>query len=54
MAEPTKQTFSIEDVEPQISMGAVFSILLAVIAGAVAGMLILQNLLPGFSQSIVS
>lgn len=54
MAEPTKQTFSIEDVEPQISMGAVFSILLAVTAGAVAGMLILQNLLPGFSQSIVS
>jgi predicted ferric reductase len=54
MAEPTKQTFSIEDVDPQFSAGAVFAILLAVIAGAVTALFVLQIWLPGFSQSILS
>ena len=54
MADLAKQTFSIDDVTPQISGGGVLLIFLAVIAGVVAGLLILPNWLPGLSQSILA
>jgi len=52
MDESTKPSFSVEDVESQFSFGVVLLILLAAIVGALAGILILQNLLPGYVQSL--
>lgn len=54
MDQSTKPNFSVEDVEPQFSIGTVFLILLAVIAGAIGGMYLLQALLPGYAQSVSS
>lgn len=54
MDQSTKKDFSVDDVEQQFSIGVVFLILLAVIAGAVGGMYILQALLPGYVQSVAN
>jgi predicted ferric reductase len=54
MDQTTKPNFSVEEVEQQFSISTVFLVLLAVIAGAIGGMLFLKTLLPGYVQSVSS
>jgi len=54
MADPSKQSFSINDAETEVSPIAFFLIILAVIWGVVVGLMIIPNLIPGYAQSLVS
>ncbi len=54
MDQTPKPSFSIDDVEEQINIWGVFLIFLAVIAGAITGMYLLQTFLPGYVQSVAS
>jgi predicted ferric reductase len=54
MDESNKQSFSIDDVKPQVSPIMLFVIFLVVIWGVVLGLIILPAFLPGLSQSILA
>jgi predicted ferric reductase len=52
--QDNRQNFSIEDAQPRVSPQAFFLYLLAAIWGVVIGVLLLQTVLPGMTQSILA
>jgi len=52
MADNTKQSFGINDVEQSVSPVTLFLIILAVIWGVVIGLWLIPNLIPGYAQSL--
>jgi len=52
--QDSRQNFSIEDAQPRVSPLAFFLYLLAAIWGVVIGVLLLQSVLPGMTQSILA
>jgi predicted ferric reductase len=52
MADNTKQSFGINDVEQSVSPVTLFLIILAIIWGVVIGLWLIPNLIPGYAQSL--
>jgi predicted ferric reductase len=52
--QDSRQSFNIEDTRPQVSLLAFFMCQLAAIWGVVIGVLLLQSVLPGMTQSILA